>query len=344
MVREIVVARKRCFLLEGKQRESLETRLNEFLKQTIQPLWPDGWMSMTALSKVCGNVPDAKKSPKPKTNTSSIDLPQNLSMNPSLSITPLPTPQQSVVCSTPNSDNLDAKLNSAIPDLQITKAVSSASNGIKQEPVMCDSKVEVLKPQPSKVEVLKPQSSKIEVLKPQPTKVEVLKPQPVFEPPPNIQAEIIPKIKLENLEQECQVIDLTGHADAKRKPKSRYYPEGEKLKVNSDGDDIQKVMEGLKVLQKMSSPIKTENTTSSPVSVIAFNKSYSPKSTVSQPSTSANSIRQNDYTKADFCSGFQDAFQKQLLGEVSFLKSSSSQPAPSFKATNLLPDDYMQVG
>lgn len=318
MVKDITVARKRCFLLEGKQRESLETKLNEFLKQNIQPLWPEGWMSMTALSKICGNVPDAKKmltkttpspKPPPKPN-SSLELPQNLSMNPSLSITPLPAPQQNVVSA--NSDNLEVKLNSVLPDLEITKTVNSASNGLKQE--TCDSKVEV------------------------------------YEQPPVLQPEVIPKVKIETLEKECQVIDLTGHADLKRKtcqkPKSRYYQEAEKVKVNNEGDDIQKVMEGLKVLQKMSSPIKTsENTTSSPVSVIAFNKSYSPKSTVSQPSTSSNSsVRPNDYTKQDFCSGFQDAFQKQLLGDVNFLKTSSSQPTPSFKTTNLLPsDDYMQV-
>lgn len=335
MVKEIVVAQKRCFLLEGKQRESLESRLNEFLKQNVQPLWPEGWMSMTALSKVCGNVPDAKKilkqnpTPPKLTTTTTIELPQNLSMNPSLSITPLPAPQQTLVCSsTLNSDNHDVKMNSVLPDLQITKAVTSAnSNGVKQETVTCDSKVDILKPQQQQQQ------------------------QQVFEHPPILQAEIIPKVKMEPLEQECQVIDLTGHADAKRKTctrpnKNRYYQEGEKVLMNSEGDDIQKVMEGLKVLQKMSSPIKTENTTSSPVSVIAFNKSYSPKSATSQPSTSSNSIRQNDYTKADFCSGFQDAFQKQLLGDVSFLKSSASQPTPpSFKATNLLPnDDYMQVG
>lgn len=317
MVKDIVVARKRCFLLEGKQRESLETKLNEFLKQSIQPLWPDGWMSMTALSKVCGNVPDAKKLPKntatpkpPVKANSSLELPQNLSMNPSLSITPLPAPQQNVVST--NSDNLEVKLNSVLPDLEITKTVNSASNGVKQE--ICDSKVEV------------------------------------HDQPPVLQPEVVPKVKMETLEKECQVIDLTGHADLKRKtcqkPKSRYYQEAEKVKVNNEGDDIQKVLEGLQVLHKMSSPIKTsENTTSSPVSVIAFNKSYSPKSAVSQPSTSSSStVRPSEYTKADFCSGFQDAFQKQLLGDVNFLKTSSSQPSPSFKATNLLPsDDYMQV-
>lgn len=322
MVKDIVVARKRCFLLEGKQRESLETKLNEFLKQNIQPLWPEGWMSMTSLSKVCGNVPDAKKQlkdaaaakPQVKTN-SSLELPQNLSMNPSLSITPLPAAPPTQQNISASSDNLEVKLNNVLPDLEITKTVNSASNGVKQE--ICDSKVEV------------------------------------HDQPPVLQPEVIPKAKLETLEKECQVIDLTGHADLKRKtscqkPKSRYYQDGEKVKVNNEGDDIQKVMEGLKVLQKMSSPVKTssENTTSSPVSVIAFNKSYSPKSAVSQPSTSSNSsvVRPSDYTKADFCTGFQEQFQKQLLGDVNFLKTSSSQPAPSFKATNLLPsDDYMQV-
>lgn len=322
MVKEIVVARKRCFFLEGKHQESLETRLNDFLKDKVQSLWPDGWMSLTTLSKICGNIPDSKKnSPSPSKppvlinqTTSALELPQNLSMNPSLSITPLPaTPtQQNIVVSTANSDSLEVKLNSVLPDLQITKTVNSASNGLKQETVTCDSKVEV------------------------------------YDQPPKLQPEIV----IPKQEPDCQVIDLTGHGDMKRKPsscsktKNRYYSDGgDKVKMNNEGDDIQKVMEGLKVLQKMSSPIKTENTTtSSPVSVIAFNKSYSPKSTVSQPSTSTNSIRTAEFAKADFCSGFQDAFQKQLLGDVNFMKTSSSQPATSFKATNMHPsDDYMQV-
>lgn len=296
MVREILVARKRCFLLEGKQRDSLEATLNLFLKHNVQTMWPDGWMSMAALSKVCGNIPDVKKTAV-KTKAT-VGLPQNLTMNPSLSITPLPVQpqQQQRQQLSSNGESVEVKLNNVLPELQITKTVSNSNNGLKPEPSY-DNKVQAPK---------------------------------------------------ENAEQNFQVIDLTGHADMKRKqlPKSkpRYYPD-EKLK-NSEGDDIQKVMEGLKVLQKMSSPIKTTTTaesatTGSPVSVIAFNKSYSPKS---QPSTSASTVRQNDYTKADFCSGFQDAFQKQLMGEVGFMKSSASQPPPSsFKSGNLLPkDEYVQ--
>lgn len=361
MVKEIVVARKRCFLLEGKQRECLEATLNSFLKEHIQPLWPDGWMSMNALNKVCGSVtapaatttttttdiskkraknntsvPPIKPNNNNNNSTSTLELPQNLTMNPSLSITPLPPPppppapptSTNVMSTLSNSDDnnksVDVKLNSVVlPDLQITKTV----NGLEQS--SCDT-------------------NKIDL----------------YEQPPILQPEVIHNRSSSQIDQ---VIDLTGVTDSSGKRKlptikskhHRYYhPDGENksMKVmNNEGDDIQKVMEGLKVLQKMSSPIKTENTTStsSPVSVIAFNKSYSPNKTTASASSN-NSLRtSSEYTKADFCSGFQDAFQKQLLGDVNFLKTTNSQPTSSFQTgsggggggVNLLPpsDEYVQV-
>ncbi|KAJ8971042.1 hypothetical protein NQ317_002308 [Molorchus minor] len=88
----------------------------------------------------------------------------------------------------------------------------------------------------------------------------------------------------------CQVIDLTDSTEANKIPKSEeerpfnlskelvgfassheIYPDPKKLSTisKSDGDDIQMVMENLKALQKLSSPIKADST-GSPVSVIAF--------------------------------------------------------------------------
>lgn len=102
-----------------------------------------------------------------------------------------------------------------------------------------------------------------------------------------------------------------------------------KKKSNSGGGDvIQSVMENLNLLQKMSMPIESETSaTSSPVSVIAFNKNYSPKTaTAGNSSSSASQVPKGDYSKADFCTGFQDAFQKQLIGEVP-VKTESVAPS-----------------
>lgn len=107
---------------------------------------------------------------------------------------------------------------------------------------------------------------------------------------------------------------LTDHSIKKLSTPSNYANSVDhlKYKTNSEGDDIQRVMEGLKALQNMASPAKTE--TSSPVSVISFNKNHS---------------KQNNYTsatpscsKTDFNSGFQEAFQRQVLNDSSLLKSS----------------------
>lgn len=99
-----------------------------------------------------------------------------------------------------------------------------------------------------------------------------------------------------------------------------------KVRTTSEGDDIQMVMEGLKNLQKMSSPIKSESaTTSSPVSVIAFNKSYAPKQHSPCGSVSMPASSKADYSKGDFSVGFQDIFQKQLMGEA-MPKSTAGQP------------------
>ncbi|KAF5269776.1 hypothetical protein FQA39_LY08557 [Lamprigera yunnana] len=86
-----------------------------------------------------------------------------------------------------------------------------------------------------------------------------------------------------------------------------------KSKISSEGDDIQKVMEGLKVLQKMSSPVKTndDTRTSSPVSVIAFNKSFSQDANNKTATVSPATNRSNT---------FQDAFQKQFIPD--FMKAS----------------------
>ncbi|KAJ8952629.1 hypothetical protein NQ314_007488 [Rhamnusium bicolor] len=100
-----------------------------------------------------------------------------------------------------------------------------------------------------------------------------------------------------------------------------------KVTSKSDGDDIQMVMENLKALQKLSSPIKADNSASSPVSVIAYNKSFSPKSNSSQSSTGQ---RTDFNSKTDFTGSFQDEFQKQFINSLQHLATSSSSTKSNY--------------
>lgn len=108
----------------------------------------------------------------------------------------------------------------------------------------------------------------------------------------------------------------------------------QKMKQTSEGDEIHKAMENLKALQRLSSPAKANETlTSSPVSVIAFNKSYSPKGVLHNagplpPQVGPNAALRTDY-KADFGSGFQEVFQRQFLSDFNLMQSSVNHSAPT---------------
>lgn len=76
-------------------------------------------------------------------------------------------------------------------------------------------------------------------------------------------------------------------------------------------------MENLKALQKLSrSPVKNDST-SSPVSVIAFNKNFSsPKSNSSNQGNVQRASEVNAAKAADFTGAFQDDFQKQFINSI----------------------------
>ncbi|XP_017771889.1 PREDICTED: ubinuclein-2 isoform X2 [Nicrophorus vespilloides] len=57
LLRDVISTKKRCFILEAKKpmtmtKETLEAQMLSFLRTDIQILWPEGWMSMTALTKM----------------------------------------------------------------------------------------------------------------------------------------------------------------------------------------------------------------------------------------------------------------------------------------------------
>lgn len=104
-----------------------------------------------------------------------------------------------------------------------------------------------------------------------------------------------------------------------------------KNKVSSEGDDIQKVMEGLKVLQKMSSPVKSseDGRTSSPVSVIAFNKSFSQDScNKASAATSSPAISRSNT--------FQEAFQNHFIHDFMKATIAASTSKGTFNSYNKL--------
>ncbi|KAF5285055.1 hypothetical protein FQR65_LT02368 [Abscondita terminalis] len=101
-----------------------------------------------------------------------------------------------------------------------------------------------------------------------------------------------------------------------------------KSKVSSEGDDIQKVMEGLKVLQKMSSPVKSndDGRTSSPVSVIAFNKSFSQDACSKSSTVTAPSISRSNT--------FQEAFQNHFIHDFMKATIAASTSKGTFNSYN----------
>lgn len=54
-------AKKKCLLLEGKQKNNLEELMVTFLRISVLPLWPEGWMFLNNLKKVYNSMTDASK-------------------------------------------------------------------------------------------------------------------------------------------------------------------------------------------------------------------------------------------------------------------------------------------
>lgn len=101
----------------------------------------------------------------------------------------------------------------------------------------------------------------------------------------------------------------------------------------SDGDDIQKVMENLRALQKLScSPVKNDTSTSSPVSVIAYNKNFSVTKS-SSPGHSSHSSQRSDVSKSDFTNSFHDDFQKQFINSLQQMAANPSSTKSNYRCS-----------
>ncbi|KAF2902219.1 hypothetical protein ILUMI_03966 [Ignelater luminosus] len=432
LVKDIITLRKKCFLNEGKQKESLEKHLTEFIKTEVHVIWPEGWMSMNTLLKYCSFTPDIKKNvdntkkptpaPTPTPNPSDISISPSsniistsnisISSTSSLTITPVTTNVHKIsnneikvkpkpanisetIISKVNNDNCSvSKMSKPLPAVDIVKTSPPDVNNIKYPTCISNSNRTENKPLFIKDEL------EAILIEESPTKKEE---------PEDLSSTVINVVKhdtTENSNNHCQIIDLTDQSEMKRKiiPKSkpkypfefpekppkpkkestehiRVKPKEEvtgtsvltqiiadtlndsvrfaqtpktsntttlsnntasvnpsesvvkkssasssydysKSKLSSEGDDIQKVMEGLKVLHKMSSPVKSneEIKRSSPVSVIAFNKSYT------HDGTSTHSSNATPHNRS---SSFQDAFQKHFIPDYHLMRASQATTPPT---------------
>lgn len=345
MIRDIVSFKKRCLLHEGKQKDTLEELLTDYLKKDILILWPEGWMSMTVLKKFCSTA--AMKTPDPKSLNSNIN-PSKHSHKPQMSSS------SSTIINFSSGNNL------TITPVNLTDKLSDVSNNSINHNSQSDTIIKAIKEKVLEKQhetIIKPlnkdtvfdrhhettikPSSKEKSESQKEVKdngVIVINTTKIKDDP------VIPKAK------NCQVIDLTDsfHQPLRSKPaedtplplmfpkdhietnSNKNFENTIKNKLSAisvtttnthDRDDVQKVMESLKALQKLSSPSKNE--TSSPVSVIAFNKNYS-NSNSGQTSGSVS----NERTNFSGAIGFQDEFQKQFISSLNSHKTPpSSKPS-----------------
>uniref|UniRef100_A0A1Y1NBZ8 Ubinuclein middle domain-containing protein n=1 Tax=Photinus pyralis TaxID=7054 RepID=A0A1Y1NBZ8_PHOPY len=446
LLRDIVNLRRKCYINEGKQKETLDILLVEFLKTEIHTIWPDGWVSMNSLIKH-SNIVDPKKnvdSIKKSIPSSSPEV--NINPPPNISVTPTAAPAKTTssnITINPTS-NIPISASSALtitpvttpPPPTLTPHKVTSSDKVKPKHPVGDtviSKISNDTPSISKTSRSLPPADIVKT--PSTTSVKytagannlshivhnslkevdtILIDEPSLkkEEPEDLSSHhtIVDK-HLENVIKDglsrsnFQIIDLTDHSDYKKKlaskskpkyvydyqekiPKQKLEPvetirvksqeeltgslaltqliadslnndsnrftksnvisktsnsvinstsshnninsstfEYPKSRTVSDGDDIQKVMEGLKVLQKMSSPVKSHEDarTSSPVSVIAFNKSFSQDATAKTTASTPTTPRSNS---------FQDAFQKHFLPDFTKASFAASTSKGSYNSYN----------
>ncbi|XP_044254010.1 yemanuclein isoform X2 [Tribolium madens] len=364
LLKDILILKKRSLLFEGKSKDTLDAQMTTFLKTEIQVLWPDGWMSMNALNKIYTTYADPKrllnnslnstssntiptKSSSSNSNPIVKNLPQSFN-NSNLSITPIVPASK--------SETSGNKILSVTNEVTVSKTYepSKFTKTLPETSQPCDiSPASPKKELEGKLKV-KPSS---ELLKP-PVSNHVRK-DPIIPISDDsviyIDSDGFNPMKKSD-DNYCQVIDLSDKTELKKEVKSvpkketsispmisehvskhhelsitPTYPKVEsKPKTSCAGDDIFEVMENLKVLQKMSSPKKSEPAqTSSAVSVIAVNKSFAPKTT-----HEASTMQRYDYNKSEYNTSFQDEFQKQLFSALNQFSSNSNK---SYNSTDRYP-------
>ncbi|GJQ64815.1 hypothetical protein Trydic_g6992 [Trypoxylus dichotomus] len=442
LLKELITLRRRCFLSEGKNKDTLEALICTYLKTDIQILWPEGWMSMNTLQKACNMSSESKKSSaSSSTNHShqsatSVKNPnssqiaqaaveishvreiQKLTSNSHLSITPVtnvlpPQPQKSV-----NTNNVDSVKSRSVntSDITINKVeakdigTSLKSTNSKTLPDMIKTsnsltitptstvtmkRIDFIEPNKENdlvvmedlhvkhhgennnlhlsksketstshgksdhssrtesghcqiidltdtlsSEMKKKSSQKIKPKPYEPEKGTIRVKTDLMKSKDELTANLndLMQQNMSRASSSCSSSSISPHG--KSKEANQYSPfsttpplDFQKLKQSAESDDIHKAMENLKVLQRLSSPAKTNETlSSSPVSVIAYNKSYSPKGVLHNaappPQAGPNVSLRTDY-KGDYGSGFQEVFHRKLLSDFTLMQNSVTHSAPT---------------
>lgn len=343
-LKDTATIKKRSFLNQNNSIDSWEEELTTFLKNKVIHLWPEGWMTMTALTKVCNKLfsePNAvapnqagsssrKESNKiTATNTPNLPYP-NISITPVVNnITPkasiperiidgkrYPLPHHKLLNLSKGTDDTPE----SSPEQHYTLEKSTYKE--KKETVEYSTdkknnnadtffkvdydKIKSTQPSPKPVnldEAKLPNVSIIEI--DGPTDFSNILPKTKF----------VPKNEAESPNSSNRI--LSGESSGHKKDNNRTLiinncevtpvRKQDEMKNNQDGDDIQKVMEHLKTLQQMSSPVKP------------FDGSYS-NSGFSQKTSS---LLQNDVNLVT--TNFQDEYQKQLLNALGTLSASTSK-------------------
>lgn len=97
--------RKKCLIIEGKQKETLDKHLAEFVKTDVQVIWPDGWTTLTTLLKYCNIVVESKKNPSSTTEANATPIATPISSTSSITISPSASISISNSCSIPINTN-----------------------------------------------------------------------------------------------------------------------------------------------------------------------------------------------------------------------------------------------
>ncbi|CAH0560484.1 unnamed protein product [Brassicogethes aeneus] len=363
LAKDIIATKKRCFLLEGKQKESIDELILGYLKSDIQTIWPDGWMSVAALRKACNldipskngtnNPPIHKKPTDSKTNSLSSDLKHSqknssltLSTNLNLQIIPVVAnvtkntssksesvstgdltvskisnnstkacqklPEKSLII-TPSFNNeeehkfFDFSKTIKLPEASIQQVDSSViKTSVPREDKQEEHKeVKAVTIEPKHCQVIDLTEAVVK---------KKIKPQELYSKPPPYSKPIDYQTPMDFSKDSMKLSNK--HSELSITPNFQSTPLEKTVDlINDGGDDIQKVMENLKALQQLSSPSKNaESSLSSPVSVIAYNKSFSAK-------TSPSSNNRTETKHGEFPTGFQDEFQKQFMNSLTHMST-----------------------
>ncbi|KAL1506373.1 hypothetical protein ABEB36_005747 [Hypothenemus hampei] len=323
MIRDIISFKKRCLLHEGKAKNDLESLLTEYLKRDILTLWPEGWMSMTVLKKYCTLVAIKTPDPKNALNKTVVNKPPSQKL-----------PVSSTIINYNSGNSLTIK------PINLTEKISEVCNNVLN---ISDTTIEPLLK--STESIIKSSIERI------PEKIVKHKEVLDILPTPKDNGVIVlsPKLKGTVITQDshCPVIDLTDTPIKSEEncrpaklskdpspsndftiPLKAKYPALSVTASNSqttqnDTEEVLKVIESLKALQKMSTPVKSE-TTNPAVSVIAFNKNYS------NSNSGHSSGLNNERTSFSGSIGFQDEFQRQFVNSLNHKPSQSSPPKTGY--------------